>query len=149
MLRTAVNILMFAWAALFLLLGFAAAHAVSASWWLEVRSVRVFDAQAGAPVLMAVDRSIERDFYGDWSVSIRRWDAGGWVSYCQARGQANYATDSQLPDPLTLQWWTHPGCHPLPPGRYVMRTSWTVHPDMSVLPAKRVQADSNIFEVRP
>lgn len=118
-----------------------------ASYWLEVNTVRVFDSKSGDPVVMAVDRRIHRDFRGEWMASIRRLESGGWVAFCQAEGKANYARDSQLPEPLTLKWWTHPDCNPLPPGKYVMRTTWVVK-GASVLPDKEVQADSNIFQIR-
>lgn len=124
------------------------AHLVSPTHWLDVRSVRVFDARVGHPVAMAVDRTIVRDFRGQWLVTIRRQGFGGWETWCNASGSANYSTEAQFPDPLTLQWWTYPDCHPLPAGRYVMRTAWTVM-GLGPLPDKEVRVDSNIFEVAP
>jgi len=148
MLRSLANYLSFAFAGLFLLVGVAVMHSWPASFWLDVRTVRVFDSKVGEPVLMAVDRTISRDFRGEWLVSIRKLGYGGWVQFCSARGKTNYSADSHLPDPLTLRWWSYPECNPLPPGKYVMRTTWTIH-GASFLPEKDVTADSNIFEVKP
>ena len=54
--------------------------------------------------------------------------------------------DAVLPVPLTLEWWA-PGCGSLPPGRYLVTTLWDfIEPPF---PIKLVEADSNIFEVRP
>lgn len=148
MLRSIANMFSFVVAGVLLLMSLVLIQVWPASFWFEVRSVRVFDANAGAQVVMAVDRAIKRDFRGEWLASIRRLENGRWVSFCTARGAANYGADSQLPDPLTLRWWTYPDCHPLPPGKYVMRTTWTVK-GFSLMPDKDVTADSNIFEIRP
>ncbi len=60
-----------------------------------------------------------------------------------------YRTDSVFPNPLTLSWWTFPGCQdPMQPGKYQMRTTWTILGD-GFWPNKTVTADSNIFEIRP
>lgn len=148
MMRSLANMFSFFVAGFLMIASAAIMHLWPASFWFEVRDVRVFDSRAGQPAVMAVDRTIRRDFRGEWLVSIRRLEHGGWVSYCTARGESNYVRDSQLPDPLALSWWTYPSCNPLPPGRYVMRTSWVIT-DPSFLPDKEVQADSNIFEVTP
>lgn len=147
MLRAIVNYFSFFIAGMLLLLTAAVLNFWPSSSWFEVRSVRVFDSKAGESPLMAVDRTIKRDFRGEWLASIRRLENGGWVSFCTAIGHANYEADSHLPDPLTLRWWTYPDCHPLTPGKYVMRTSWVIH-GAGPLPDKEVVADSNIFEVR-
>lgn len=148
MLRAIVNYFSFFVAGMLLLLGAVVIQVWPASFWFEARSVRVFDSQVGRPIVMAVDRSINRDFRGEWIASIRRMEKGRWASYCVATGTTNYRTDSVYPDPLTLQWWTHPNCHPLPPGKYLMRTAWVIKGE-SFLPDKVAQADSNIFEVKP
>lgn len=148
MLRAVINYFSFFVAGMLLLFMFAAIHLWPSSWWLDVRSVRVFDSIVGKPVLMAVDRTISHDFRGEWLATIRKMEAGRWTSYCTARGSTNYFADSAFPDPLTLQWWTHPDCHPLPAGKYVMRTTWTIK-GAGPMPDKVSQADSNIFEIRP
>lgn len=124
------------------------AYLIPASTWLEVKDVRVFDSKVGQPVLMAVARKINFDFNGTWVAGIRRLEPDGWSLYCPAAGSTPYRTDSALPSPLTLKWWTYPSCDPLPPGKYQMRTTWTIKGD-GLLPDKTVTADSNIFEILP
>lgn len=148
MFRTALNYISFVVAGALLLIAFAVMQFWPASWWLDVQSVRVFDAKQGTPVVMAVVRTVKRDFRGEWVASIRRLENGRWINFCTATGKTNYGKEMVFPDPLTLQWWTHPSCHPLPAGKYVMRTSWVIL-NVSFFPDKEVQADSNIFEVAP
>ena len=147
-LRTAVNYLSFVFAGLILLLSALVVQLWPASFWFDVASVRVEDSRVGGPVIMAVSRTIHRDFTGEWTTSLRRLQDGKWIAYCTASGATNYQTDSSLPDPLTLQWWTYPDCHPIDEGKYIMRTTWRIK-GMGFLPDKEVQATSNIFVVNP
>lgn len=127
------------------LLGFAFWATVEmwpASYWLEVRSVRVAD---GFPA-MVVDRSIKRQFYGRWSASLYRWEAQGWVAACTARGEQLYNPEAKLPAKLDLEWWTAGQCRGLPAGKYMMRTHWIID-GAGVLPEKSVTADSNIWSL--
>lgn len=114
------------------------------SWyWFEVRSVYFSDSRVGEPVPMVLDRSINRAFYGRFTVSIWRWD-GGWVSYCTASGEQPYRVDAQLPKTPTLDWWTWGKCHPLPVGRYITEAVWFIDTPVR---DKKVTAVSNIYEV--
>ena len=117
-----------------------------ASWWFEVRRVLVFDAIAGAEVLMEVDREIHRPFLANWFVVVRRYNDGAWEVVCTADGSADYRPEAALPDPLTLDWWTQGACPSLPPGRYLVSTIWTI-PGRRTLPDKVVQTASNVFTV--
>lgn len=146
-LKTAVNYLSFVIAGVILIIAALILHLWPASWWLEVGSVRVDDSKVGEPVIMAVTRTINRDFLGHWTASLRRLERGKWVPYCSATGAVNYEVDSDLPDPLTLKWWTAPFCHPLEAGKYVMRTTWRVE-GAGFLPDKRVRSVSNIFVIK-
>lgn len=119
-----------------------------ASMWLDARSIYVSDTHVGNPVVLALDRQIKRPFDAAWTVTIRQW-ANGWVSYCVARGGQFYKPDSVLPDPLLLRWWTDGQCHPLPVGKYETTTVWRVCPTTPLVPCKRVELVSNVFEVRP
>jgi len=148
MLRTILNYFSFVVAGALLLAAALIIQVWPASWWLDVRSVRVFDSQVGQPVVMAVDRTISRNFRGEWIASIRALETGKWVPFCVARGASHYRTDSVYPDPLSLRWWTYPSCNPLPSGKYVMHTTWVIKGD-SFMPDKVVEADSNIFVITP
>ena len=121
-------------------------HFWPAAFWFDVRRVVVFDAPAGAEVLMEVDRVIHRDFIADWSAIVRRWQDGAWVVECVGRGKMNYSPGSALPDPVTLRWWTDGACRTLEPGRYFISTIWTIRGNYS-LPDKVVQSASNVFTV--
>lgn len=148
MLREFFGVLTLCVAGLCIMAAMVVSYLLPASIWLEVSDVRVFDARAGEPIPMAVARRINRDFNGTWAAGIRRLEPDGWTPYCPAKGGVPYQTDSKLPNPLTLQWWTHPDCQSLQPGTYQMRTTWTILGD-GLLPNKYVTADSNIFEIRP
>ena len=124
-------------------------HFWPASSWLEVRKVVVGPARAGEPVPMIVDREVNRPFLGEWTVTIRKWSEGGPVIYCTATGTTQYSTAADLPRDLTLDWWTDGRCPTLSPGKYVIDTTWRINPMLPFLPAKHVQAESNIFEVTP
>lgn len=117
-----------------------------AAWWLEVRRVIVFDGPAAAPVIMTADRTIHRPFIARWDVAIWQWTGSGWRVTCAANGTHGYRPESELPVPLTLEWWTAGGCPVLAPGRYYVATVWTIHP-AGPLPEKLILSDSNIFEI--
>lgn len=117
-------------------------------WWFEARSVFIASSRVGEPVPMVVDRVVKRPFTGIWYVTIRRWEAPGWVVYCNTTGTSNYGVDSKLPSALTLDWWTAGACTPLPEGRYAIDTTWRIY-GTGPLPTKDVRVVSNIFEVTP
>lgn len=123
-------------------------HLWPASWWLEIDSVRVADGIEGKPVLMHVERTIHRDFTGTWGVSVRRLtDQGqGSMVACVASAMSDYRIDEYLPGLLTLGWWTNGRCETLPPGTYLVQTTWQIH-GSGTLPAKTVQAASNPFVI--
>lgn len=117
-----------------------------ASWWMEVQSVHVADTKAGDPVVMHVQREIHRDFSGTWGVSVRVMDAGKGFVACSASAISGYKEGADLPDALTLSWWTNGHCNTLPVGVYIVQTVWQVHGD-GILPAKTITATSNLFKV--
>lgn len=140
--RNALFLLALAW-----LTGWGVSHAWPSSWWLTVRHVIAFDGPATAPVVMDVNRTIQRAFIADWSVLIRRWNGARWVVYCAANGGGEYRPDADLPDPVTLDWWTNGQCTTPVQGRYLISTVWTIRG--GALPDKVVRAESNVFEVLP
>lgn len=119
-----------------------------ASWWLDVREVSIRSASYGKPLPMVVDREVKRGFLAEWQVTIRQWDGAGWLTWCNAEGKSNYRPDARYPKDLALQWWTDGACHPVPPGRYRVTTTWVI-PVGALLPDKVVSVDSNVFEVTP
>jgi hypothetical protein len=148
MIREYFGMLSFCIAGLAMMLVELVAYALPASIWLKVSDVRVFDARVGEAIKMVVARTIEYDFNGKWSTSIRRLGPFGWSPYCPANGALPYQANSVLPDPLTLAWWTFPYCQLLGDGTFQMRTTWTILGD-GILPDKTVTVDSNIFVIKP
>ena len=124
----------------------AALHLWPASWWLEIDSVRVADGIEGRPVLMHVERTIHRDFAGTWGVTVRSLTAHGSMVACAASAVSDYRTGADLPGVLTLGWWTTGRCEALPPGTYLVQTTWQIH-GSGLIPAKTVQATSNPFVI--
>ena len=129
-----------------LVLFWTAAHLWPASWWFSVERVVVFDAPAGASVVMQADRTIRRPFAARWHVLVRRATPTGWGIVCAASGGGDYRPDATLPDPLTLHWWTNGQCPMIQePGQYMVSTIWTI--SAGITGDKRVLAESNIFTV--
>lgn len=124
----------------------AAMHLWPASWWLEISSVRVADGIEGKPVLMHVERTIHRDFVGTWGVSVRSLTDQGSMVACAASAVSDCRIDADLPEILTLGWWTAGQCRTLPAGTYIVQTTWQIH-GSGTLPAKTVQATSNPFVI--
>lgn len=121
-------------------------HMWPASWWMEVQAVHVADTKAGDPILMHVEREIHRDFSGTWGVSVRVMDAGHGYVVCSEGAASGYLQGADLPDTLTLSWWTNGQCNTLPVGVYIVQTVWQVHGN-GLLPAKTITATSNLFKV--
>lgn len=116
-----------------------------ASWWLEVRQVQVFNSVVGEPVRMAVDRTIHREFYAQWTVRVRKVEDGGWLTACASSGGGTYVPIATLPVELGLGWWSDGRCLALPVGQYLVNTTWKI--EGGLLPDKIISVDSNIFQV--
>jgi hypothetical protein len=116
------------------------------SWILEVDGISVEDTPAGTTPVMRVDRTIHRDFAGEWTVTVMKKGQRGFYAFCTARGANDYRTDAELPDDLDLDWWTWPTKCALPAGTYKLKTLWVIH--LPIFPDKEVRATSNVFEVR-
>lgn len=116
------------------------------SFWLDVSHVYVEDTVINDDPQMIVVRDIKRNFFGKWTVVVRKVGPEGHSVICTREGSSEYRTDSQLPDPLLLSWWAYPGCDDLEPGRYFITTTWKIG-DGGFLPYKYLTVDSNIFEI--
>lgn len=138
------------WRAFFIAAGFLAGLAViqlwPTSWWLQVNTFTIPDAHAGQPVEVLVDRRINRPFYANWTVTVRKWDGNGWVIVCVGKGQTSYRVDATLPSPVTLDWWTDKACPTLPVGKYTVDALWRIR-GYGILPDKILSLESNVFEV--
>ena len=129
------------------LIVYVTAHLWPASYWLEVRSVRVTDATPSTQLLLYVDRTIHRPFQGSWNVTIKRIDARQEMVACAENAMVFYEPKHKMPPVVTLGWWTNGTCSSLPPGFYVVDTIWEIRGNM-LLPSKTVHNTSNVFEIR-
>lgn len=116
------------------------------SWWLQVNTFTIPDAKAGQPIEVIVDRRINRPFFANWTINVRKWDGGGWVITCIGKGATRYRLDAVLPTPVTMDWWTGSACPTLPVGKYIVDAIWVIDGN-GILPDKRLELESNVFEV--
>lgn len=132
------------------LLYFAAMIVPLPGWWLSVQMIHVYDSAAGQPINMEYERTIARDFFGEWSVEIERAERGEWSSYCATPvTRQQYKQYRAVPETVTLEWfaYTNERCYRLPRGVYRIHAVWVVNPGT---PFRRtVEAYSNAFEVLP
>lgn len=122
---------------------------IPVSIWMDVRRVEVVEpVYEGETIRLIIDRTINRDFDGEFSVTVRNSSTN--VVVCTGFGNLRYRTTAMLPDPVTLQWWVNSGqpCGNLPVGSYEMVTEWVVKwsPVRSINP--RIEVDT-LFSVLP
>ena len=121
-------------------------HLWPASYWLEVNSVRVADSQVNKPVVMYVDRKIHRNFVGVWGVTVRSIKDTGTQITCASSALSDYKEEAELPEIVTLGWWTNGKCETLPVGVYIVQTTWQIQSN-GILPTKVVTQTSNPFKI--
>lgn len=121
-------------------------YALPASLWLIVDSVFVQDSVSGHPVVMQVEREIVRPFRGTYDVALRKVSSDKIYIACSSSGTVDYAVGSELPETVTLGWWTGGRCEHLEPGVYSVQTVWTIHAS-GLKPDKTVSVKSNYFTV--
>jgi hypothetical protein len=118
-----------------------------ASWWYEIRSVRVVDSTVGETPIMHIDRTIHQDFLGTYIVDVEQMQMDGrFTVVCSAYARTFYRSDAVLPEPVTLDWWSWPIKCALLPGRYRVETTWLI--ETPLFPDKRAGVLSNEFLVK-
>lgn len=125
---------------------FLLAHVWPVSWWLHIENLRVDDAKQGEPIRMYVDRKIQRPFSATWSATVRAVSDGKEHLTCSTSALSDYKPAAKLPAKLSLGWWTNNKCATLPPGAYVLTTTWLIHTG-ALVPDKTLTLTSNIFTV--
>lgn len=76
--------------------------------------------------ILHVDRDILAPIEMSFAVRVMGWTGTGWREHCSmASGVIEYQPGTELPDPITLSWWTWVECPLLPDGRAQIRTTWT------------------------
>lgn len=116
------------------------------SYWYELNRIKIQDSVANQPIPMVVDRVINRDFIGRWTVIVRRINAGDSEIICVNSGTNNFSTTAKLPENLTLSWWSNGNCKTLQEGFY--RVTTIIHIDVpSIMQPKMILNESNIFKI--
>lgn len=150
----ALNIWMQSWpafvASVAVLLGLFGLHQLSAAHWIDYREIHIGNAKEGQSPVVTPVRLIKRNFYGEWSVSLRRFENGGFAVKCSTPGnKQDYRAGASVPTDADLDWLMFgSGCGKPPPGRYITTTTVTVLGDWP-MPNKTTSIESNIFEVSP
>ncbi|MGL4325482.1 MAG: hypothetical protein ACRCTD_15710 [Beijerinckiaceae bacterium] len=122
-------------------------RSMPASDWMDVHKVVVSDTIEGAAPLIFVERTIRRQFAARWTASVKELTPTGTIGVagCASAGSGNYEPTSELPSPLTIDWWLYPEkCRP-PPGRYVLVTKWKI--DLAGDLDKTITTTSSSFQV--
>ena len=117
-------------------------------FWFAPERLFIEDGATDKPPLVLFERRILRDVLMEYAVTVR--SAPDFAVYCEARGGPFwYRKTAQYPEePPNLEWWA-PGCGSLPPGRYIVDTSWTAGDRWwGILKARSVSVTSNVFVVR-
>lgn len=118
------------------------------------------EVQAGQPISMDVQRSVNSDFTGYYYVNVLQKvsDTAQFASYCSGTGTVVYKTTAVLPPPgtedgqLNLKWWigltARPDCTAgviNTPGTYKIESCWKI--ERSYTFPVWVCSDSNTFKV--
>lgn len=125
------------------------AASVGIGLWYDVGETHVRDARDGRVVVIDYDGGPVRPFLGRYSVIVRNAITHE-VAIDAFSGRFEYNPGSDRPDPVTLAWWAAPDRRAghLPPGRYYMRTCWTVLDGFWGLAGPLTECiQSNTFEV--
>ena len=120
--------------------------ALPASWWFDAGRVRVFDTTVAEPCApMEFERTIEREFFARWTVTIMRQNAaGGFYTYKTYTGSNDYRTENELPEGLNLCCLAWQETLQLLPGTYRVHTLWTLEVDGGF---REIRRTSNPFTV--
>lgn len=119
-LPSALALACFAW--------FVANLTIPSSYWLELRRVRVDDAEIGVAPLTHMDLTISRPFILHWRTQIRKQDtddAAIFTLYCGAQGEARMYPNRHYPKVINTDWWIKPNGCEMSKGTYIMDIDWS------------------------
>lgn len=122
-------------------------YAIPASAWFAPGPLIIEDTGKGQAPVVQFDRTIKRDFVGQYYSTVYRKVAGRWSIWCVTEPtKILYHADATLPERFTTNWWFYPKtCPAWEPGQFKIETEWTIYP--MLLPARTVRISSNEFEV--
>lgn len=113
--------------------------------WFSVDRLDIKDAATWQEVTIDYGRTIHRDFYGEWRVTILEQTETGNQVVCSTNWNPNdYKTDNTLPEPVTLEWliYTNPECYAIPPGKYEATVTWSVNHGSLLFQRELVRTDT-------
>ncbi len=121
--------------------------AFPAGWWMQIHSLSIRDARLGEPIILDYNRSIRRNFQGEWRVEVWRADRGMWHAYCNSQGAHGYRANATIPAVTTLEWFVDgkDRCFRLPEGSYKVVVRIDINPDG--LLDRSVEYETPAFEV--
>lgn len=74
---------------------------------------------------LRVNRSIHKPVEMKATVRVMEEGVSGWREYCLAEGPViEYRPEAEMPDVVTLDWWTWGKCPTLPEGEAQIWTTW-------------------------
>ena len=87
--------------------------------------------RVGKTAHLKVDRTIHHPIHMSFIVRVQKRGLNGWTDDCTAPevGPILYQPDAELPDPITLDWWTWGACVELPEGPARIVTTWIPEPN--------------------
>jgi hypothetical protein len=114
--------------------------------WMVVRNVAVPDFVEGTDPLITYSREIRKPFIGEWLVEVHQAGSAD-TAPCYGSGRNRYEVDEVIPEGgVLLSWFIGTKCS-LPPGKYILDTTWTILADG--YPPKEIRYLSNPFTVLP
>ena len=91
--------------------------------YFEVSRFEVVRTDEGPLVLF--DRKIKAPIVMGFTVRVMERQGGGYLQACKMEAAPfQYSPQAELPDPITLGWWTDGECANLPDGPVRVYTTW-------------------------
>jgi hypothetical protein len=91
--------------------------------YFEVSQFEVIRTDEGPQVLF--DRKIKAPIVMGFTVRVMERRGDGYLQTCKMEAAPfQYSPQAQLPDPITLDWWTDGECADLPDGPARIYTTW-------------------------
>lgn len=115
--------------------------------WFVVSNVAVPDFIQGSDPIITYSRDVRLPFIGHWLADIHKAGSESTFPVCSGSGTSRYEPTDAMPDTgVTLSWFMDKKCD-LPPGKYILDTTWQIDPEG--YPQKTTRFTSNPFTVLP
>lgn len=121
---------------------------LTSDFWIQLNRLQVDDVCANQPIPITYERTIKRDFYGEWRVNVWSIYRGHWEAYDGANGAFDYKASTPTTD-RTMEWLAEgdPRISTLLPGTYRIEVSINANP--GTIFSRTAKVESNSFVVRP